>query len=653
MLPFFLEVGAEEIPDWMIPAALEQLGKDFQAVLDGHKLGGTVTRTDGTGRRLVLWADGLIVRQADSEEIVSGPPKGANPKAVEGFAKKNGVSVDDLQVETTAKGEYFTFRRQVAGRATGELLAELLPDLIQKLNFPKSMFWTGKGGPKFIRPIRWIVALLGDDVVGFELAGVTSGRETFGHRRLGSRAAIPVTIAGYESALEENFVIVSSAARRAKIEREIQALGAVQADAKLLETLTFITEYPAAILGGFDASYLTLPKEVLTMVMRFHQKYFAVSAADGSLAPNFIAVMNIPSDPEGHVVRGNERVLRARFNDARFFYDIDQKRTLTDRVADLANVTFQAKIGSYLEKTTRMVALAQELGGEDAAAAAYLAKADLTTEMVKEFTDLQGIIGGLYIAAQGGKAEVAKAVYEHYKPLSMEDSIPSTATGQALALADKIDTLRSCFAVDMIPTGSKDPFALRRAAQGVVKILMEGELTPSLRELCAGDAKLEEFFVERLKHYFREVKGAAYDEIAAVLAVGWADVKDALARLDAVTAVRPTPNFEPVAAAFKRIRNILTQAGTLPEGAPDASLFNEAESGVAAAAEQAAIKDGGYAAQLERIAGLRPAIDHFFDEVLVNDPDPVVRDNRLRLLNQLITEFSSIADFSEIVTKSL
>ena len=653
MLPFFLEVGAEEIPDWMIPAALEQLGKDFQAVLDGHKLGGTVTRTDGTGRRLVLWADGLIVRQADSEEIVSGPPKGANPKAVEGFAKKNGVSVDDLQVETTAKGEYFTFRRQVAGRATGELLAELLPDLIQKLNFPKSMFWTGKGGPKFIRPMRWIVALLGDDVVGFELAGVTSGRETFGHRRLGSRAAIPVTIAGYESALEENFVIVSSAARRAKIEREIQALGAVQADAKLLETLTFITEYPAAILGGFDASYLTLPKEVLTMVMRFHQKYFAVSAADGSLAPNFIAVMNIPSDPEGHVVRGNERVLRARFNDARFFYDIDQKRTLTDRVADLANVTFQAKIGSYLEKTTRMVALAQELGGEDAAAAAYLAKADLTTEMVKEFTDLQGIIGGLYIAAQGGKAEVAKAVYEHYKPLSMEDSIPSTATGQALALADKIDTLRSCFAVDMIPTGSKDPFALRRAAQGVVKILMEGELTPSLRELCAGDAKLEEFFVERLKHYFREVKGAAYDEIAAVLAVGWADVKDALARLDAVTAVRPTPNFEPVAAAFKRIKNILTQAGTLPEGAPDASLFNEAESGVAAAAEQAAIKDGGYAAQLERIAGLRPAIDHFFDEVLVNDPDPVVRDNRLRLLNQLITEFSSIADFSEIVTKSL
>ena len=653
MLPFLLEVGAEEIPDWMIPAALEQLGKDFQAALDGHKLGGKVTRTDGTGRRLVLWADGLIARQADSVEIVSGPPKAANPNAVAGFAKKNGVSVDDLKVETTAKGEYFTFRRQVAGRATSELLGELLPELIQKLNFPKSMFWTGKGGPKFIRPIRWIVALLGDEVVTFELAGVTSGRETFGHRRLGSRAAIPVRIAGYESALEENFVIVASNARRAKIEHEIHALGAVQADAKLLETLTFITEYPAAILGGFDASYLTLPKEVLTMVMRFHQKYFAVSAADGSLAPNFIAVMNIPSDPEGHVVRGNERVLRARFNDARFFYDVDQKRTLTDRVADLAHVTFQAKIGSYLEKTTRMVALAQELGGENAAAAAYLAKADLTTEMVKEFTDLQGIIGGLYIAAQGGKPEVAKAVYEHYKPLSMEDSIPSTATGQALALADKIDTLRSCFAVDMIPTGSKDPFALRRAAQGVVKILMEGELTPSLRELCAGDGKLEEFFVERLKHYFREVKGAAYDEIAAVLAVGWADVKDALARLEAVTAVRPTPNFEPVAAAFKRIKNILTQAGTLPVGAPDASLFNEAEAGVAAAAARAAIKDGGYVAQLERIAGLRPAIDHFFDEVLVNDPDPVVRDNRLRLLNQLITEFSSIADFSEIVTKSL
>ena len=651
MLPFLLEVGAEEIPDWMIPAALEQLGKDFQALLDTNKLGGRVTRTDGTGRRLVLWAEGLIGRQADSEEIVSGPPKTANPNAIAGFAKKNGVGVDDLKVETTAKGEYYTFRRQVAGRATVELLAELLPDLIQKLNFPKSMFWTGKGGPKFIRPIRWIVALLGETVVPFELAGVSSGSETYGHRRLGVRGPIPVTIANYEAELEKSFVIVSSAARRAKIEREVAALGNAQTDAKLLETLTFITEYPAAILGGFDASYLTLPKEVLTMVMRFHQKYFAVSAADGTLAPNFIAVMNIPDDPEGHVVRGNERVLRARFNDARFFYDVDQKRTLLDRVSDLANVTFHAKIGSYLEKTSRTVALAQELGGELAAEAAYLAKADLTTEMVKEFTDLQGMIGGLYIAAQGGKPEVAKAVYEHYKPLSMEDSIPSTATGQAVALADKIDTLRSCFAVDMIPTGSKDPFALRRAAQGVVKILVEGELTPSLKDLSAGDAKLEEFFIERVKHYFREVKGYAYDEVNAVLAVGWADLKDVALRLEAVKAVRPTPNFEPVAAAFKRIKNILTQAGTLPDGAPDASLFNEAEAGFAAAAQQAAIKDGGYPAQLERIAGLRPAIDHFFDQVLVNDPDPAVRDNRLRLLNQLIIEFSSIADFSEIVTK--
>ena len=651
MLPFLLEVGAEEIPDWMIPAALEQLGKDFQSLLEAHKLGGRVTRTDGTGRRLVLWAEGLVERQADSVEIVSGPPKGANPNAVAGFAKKSGVSVDDLQVETTARGEYYTFRRQVAGRATAELLAELLPELIQKLYFPKTMFWTGKGGPKFIRPIRWIVALLGDRVVPFTLAGVDSGNETYGHRQLGAGGPMAVTIASYEAELEKNFVIVSSAARRAKIEREVAALGNAQSDAKLLETLTFITEYPAAIRGGFDASYLTLPQEVLTMVMRFHQKYFAVNAADGSLAPHFIAVMNIPADPEGHVVRGNERVLRARFNDARFFYDVDQKRPLLDRVADLANVTFQAKIGSYLEKTSRMVALAQELGGEAAAEAAYLAKADLTTEMVKEFTDLQGIIGGLYIAAQGGKPDVAKAVYEHYKPLSMEDTIPSTVTGQAVALADKVDTLRSCFAVDMIPTGSKDPFALRRAAQGVVKILVEGELSPSLQQLAAGDSKLEEFFLERVKHYFREVKGYAYDEVNAVLAVGWADLKDVALRLEAVKAVRPTPNFEPVAAAFKRIKNILTQAGTLPAGAPEANLFNEAEAGVAAAAREAAIKDGGYPAQLERIAGLRPAIDHFFDQVLVNDPDPAVRDNRLRLLNQLISEFSSIADFSEIVTK--
>jgi glycyl-tRNA synthetase beta chain len=384
--------------------------------------------------------------------------------------------------------------------------------------------------------------------------------------------------------------------------------------------------------------------------MRHHQKYFSVETAEGELAPHFIAIMNIPADPEGHVVNGNERVLRARFNDARFFYDVDQKKPLAAREADLSHVTFQAKVGNYLEKTARVAALAGQLGGPDAEAAAHLCKADLTTEMVKEFTDLQGIVGGLYARAQGVSRPVAQAVYEHYKPLSMEDSIPSTSVGQALSVADKVDTLRSCFAVGMIPSGSKDPFALRRASQGVVKILADGVLTVTLDELCVGDEKLTAFFRERVDYYFREVRGFAYDEVNAVMAAGYGNLPDALARLDAVKAVRPTADFEPLAAAFKRIKNILKQAGDVAAGAPDAALYTEQEAALAAATEATDVATGTYSERLARVALLRPAVDAFFDKVLVNDPDPKVRENRLRLLTNLINKFSSIADFSEIVT---
>ncbi|MBM4225916.1 MAG: glycine--tRNA ligase subunit beta, partial [Gammaproteobacteria bacterium] len=366
------------------------------------------------------------------------------------------------------------------GRAMKEILAESLPALITSIPWPKTMYWPSMGGPRFIRPIRWIVALLGNDVVEFECANVKSSNVTYGHRRLGARGPLTVTVDSYEQVLADNFVIVSAAKRRAKIELEVAAVAAskglhAKGDAKLLEVLTYITEYPTAIIGSFDASYLSLPSEVLVTVMRHHQKYFSVEEPDGELAPHFIAIMNIPADPDGHVVYGNERVLRARFNDARFFYDVDQKRTLAEREQDLSHVTFQAKVGNYLEKTARVAALAGELGGDDAAAAAHLCKADLTTEMVKEFTDLQGIVGGLYAKAQGASEAVARAIYEHYKPLSMDGSIPGSdelwgryptaheaRAAQAVSVADKIDTLRSCFGVGMIPSGSKDPFALRR-----------------------------------------------------------------------------------------------------------------------------------------------------------------------------------------------
>lgn len=662
---FLLEIGAEEIPDWMIPPALDRLHDLFSALLADNKLGGEVASVDATPRRLVLRAERLSLKQADTEEVVTGPPVTAGERASAGFARKLGVAVEDLARVETPKGEYFSCRRLTPGRKTSELLAEFLGPLILKIHWPKTMYWTGKDGPRFIRPIRWLVALLGDEVIPFELAGVTAGNTSRGHRRLGA-AEVPVTVANYEAALENNFVIVSADRRRRKIEEGIAALLEdtglrLQRDEALLRTLTYLTEYPAPILGSFDESFLTLPGEVLTTVMRHHQRYFSVLKPDGTLAPRFIAVMNTGADARGLVRQGNERVLRARFNDARFFWDFDQQKQLTDRVKDLGAVTFQKDLGSYLEKANRMVALVRGLGGsETARRAALLAKCDLTTEMVGEFPELQGIIGGLYARAQGESEQVARAIYDHYKPVSMEDTIPSTTGGLLVALADKLDTLRECFRIGLAPTGSKDPFALRRAAQGVVKILVEGGLTHRLSALTAGDEKLTGFLIERARYYFREIRGFTYDEVNAVLAAGAEDLVDTRRRLEAVRAVRPTEDFEPIAASFKRIKNILRQAGFTGGGEFNSDLL-EAEEEVELYREfqrvrrevEAYRQARDYGPALEAIASLRPQVDRFFDNVLVNAPEARIRQNRLTLLARLLTEFSSIADFSEIVTARL
>jgi glycyl-tRNA synthetase beta chain len=636
---FLLEIGTEEIPHWMIPSALDQLAK-----LD---LFGAKAKLDATPRRLVIWASGLPDRTPDSEQVVKGPPLASGDKAAEGFAKKQGADISALR----KAGNYYELVKRIEGRPVQDILAQTLPAAILGLQWPKAMYWTGgKAGPRFIRPIRWMVALLGDQVIPFEIAGVKTGNVTRGHRILGS-SSIPVTTANYETELRKNRVILSSNERRKKIEAEAVALGA-KIDPELRETLTFITEYPSAIRGDFHPSYLELPAEVLTMVMRHHQKYFSVESAPGKLAPHFVAVLNTNEDPEGLVKHGNERVLKARFNDAKFFWDVDQQKKLADRVDDLAKVTFQAKLGSYKAKTDRVVALVKELGGDaDTERAALLAKCDLPTEMVKEFTDLQGIVGGLYARAQGEPEAVASAIYEHYKPLSMEDSIPSTRNGQLLALADKLDTLRGCFEVGLIPSGSKDPFALRRAAQGVVKILVEGKLDYPLDTLVQGELKT--FMLERVQHYFREVRGFKYDEVNAVLASGCGTLMDVEARLTALAAVRPTDNFEPLAASFKRTSNILKQAGFKPIAPLSTALFEggpEADLHAAFLLVRAATKGAGYQQALETVATLRPKLDLFFDKVMVNAPDERVRANRLTLLHELLTEFSTIADFSEIVT---
>jgi glycyl-tRNA synthetase beta chain len=659
-LPFLLEIGAEEIPDWMIEPALENMRELFAGVLEQHRLSGQVSRLEATPRRLVLFAEGLPQGQEDREERVTGPAKSAPEKALEGFAKKAGISVHKLELTSTERGEYWTFVKKVEGRKTRDLLAEALPGLIGKIYFPKTMYWTGKGGPRFIRPIRWLVALLGSEVVPFSFAGVASSNSTSGHRLLG-KDRIQVSIENYEEQLRSNGVLLSAAERRERIESGLASN--VQRDADLLNTLVYLTEFPTVIRGEFDRSYLELPQEILTTVMRHHQRYFSVGNDSGQLEPAFFAVMNTNADPEGLVRHGNERVLRARFNDARFFWDVDLRRKLEERLGDLANVTFQAKLGNYLQKTERNVALVSELARplsiavEPAEKAARLAKCDLTTEMVKEFTELQGVVGGLYAKEQGESEDVWRAIYEHYKPVSMEDSIPSTSTGRVVALADKLDTLRGCFAVGLVPTGSKDPFALRRAAQGVIKILVEGRLRLPFDKLDAGDAQLREFLLDRVRYYFRDVRGFAYDEVNSVISAGLTDLVDAEQRLLAIKAVRPTENFEPLAASFKRIQNILRQAGeeraaslndSLLEPGPETELYTDFLRVRKIVNDHRARQE--YRVALEVIASLRPRVDLFFDKVLVNAPDAGVRANRLSLLSQLLTEFSSIANFSEIVT---
>lgn len=664
-LPFLLELGVEEIPHWMIVPALGDIERLFRGFLEENRLDSGALKLDGTPRRLVLRAEALPERQEDREELVMGPPKSAGEGAAMGFARKNGVTPGELLTEVTPKGEYFALRRKVEGRETRDLLAAALPALIAKIPWPKAMYWTGKGGETFIRPVRWIAALLGDRVVEFEFAGVKSGANSRGHRRLGADEIV-FDHATYEERLEKNGVILSAEKRRKRIldgiKKVLKGTGyTLVTDDALLADLVYLTEYPTPILGSFDEKFLDLPSEVLTTVMRHHQRYFTLQRADGSMAPAFIAVMNMKADRLGYVKKGNERVLEARFNDARFFWEFDQQKKLADRVPDLANVTFQAKLGSYLAKTERVMegakSIAAQLGGDLQATvrAAELAKTDLTTEMVKELTELQGVVGGLYAKAQGEPEAVWKAVYGHYLPQSMEDPIPSTLEGKVLSLADKLDTLRSCFSIGMAPSGSRDPFALRRAAQGVVKILVEGRLPLPVKSLPPETA---EFFNDRIRYYFRDVRKFAYDEVNAVMAAEPPDLVDMEDRLFAVRMVRETENFEPLAASFKRIRNILRQAewqggevnASLLEAGAEKDLHGELEQLKPEVERCLGSRD--YIRALQLMATLRTAVDRFFDDVLVNAPDAQVRANRLALLGRLLNGFSSIADFSEIVTSS-
>ena len=451
-------------------------------------------------------------------------------------------------------------------------------------------------------------------------------------------------------------------------------------DHALVDKMTHMTEWPSVLAGSFDPEFLALPEEVLVTVMRDHQNYFAVEDTHGKLAPHFLAVLNTVATEAGQAVirHGNARVLRARFNDARFFWQFDQRISLEQRVPLLEHVTFQKDLGSYALKSTRVVELSARLAAllqttgigldvEALAIAARLAKTDLTTDLVKEFTELQGKVGGLYARAQGLPEKAADAIYDHYRPASMDDRIPRTLEAQVLALADKADTIAGMFSLGMEPTGSKDPFALRRAANGIVRILAEGQLPLSLGQLVTATAappqvagKVASFLVERLDFYLREARSHAYDVVKAVLAAGSDDVRDAVARAEAVSAIRGSEDFAAVSSAFKRMKNILAQASEkhiAPAPSVDASFFTDpsepelwSRTTTLASEVHRLRSNRDYLAALEQTATLRPPVDAFFEAVMVLDPDPIVRANRLALLSAVLTAFGGIADYSEIVT---
>jgi len=690
---FLLEIGLEEIPARMILAAEAELGQRVKELLTRERLlspGATVT-TYSTPRRLAVLAGGVLAKQADIEEQLTGPSwqiafkDGAPTPAAEAFAKKAGVAVAELTRVETPKGEYVGATMSRVGRPAGEILAAELPKEALAIYWAKNMYWRAGKPERFVRPVRWVVALLDSDVVPLEIAGIAASDTSRGHRVLWGEAPVGIGSATeYREALRSAKVMVDVGERRQAIRKALDAAARTAAgvrwreDEALVETVVQLSEWPTAILGDFESDYLELPEEVLVTVMRDHQKYFAVEEADGKLAPHFLAVLNTQVDEEGAATirHGNARVLKARFKDALFFWDMDQKTPLAYRVESLKQVTFQKELGSYGWKTEQNLAVATALAAVLRKAeyafsetallkAVELAKTDLTTELVKEFTELQGVIGGLYARAQGLGETVAKAIYEQYLPASIEDAIPSTVEGKVLGIADRIQTIVAMFGIGNAPTGSKDPFALRRAANAIVKILAEsnlpltfGDVLAASRAEEANKAQVAAFLRERLQFYLKDVRGFAYDVVNAVLAAGADDVHDAMARAEALAAVRGSEDFTAVSAACKRIKNILRQAQEKGYKPAPPNFHHVALEAIdlwhrskELAPEIAKLRGRhAYREALALIATLRPNVDKFFDKVMVLDPDEKIRSSNLGLIEDVLRNFSTIADFSEMVT---
>ncbi len=683
-----LEIGTEEIPSNYLEQASNELKVITERYLKDNRIRfSEKLSTYYTPRRLVVVGEGIDERQEDLFQEITGPPKRAaydeegNPtRAATGFAKKYGMTVDDLRCMETPKGEYLFFRREIPGRPSMGVLAEVLPQLIAEIPWPKSMRWSNIGF-SFVRPIHWILALLGGQVIQFELAGVRSGRETRGHRFMAPETIEIQDFRNYMQEMKRCYVMIDQVERRKEIEREVtnkarEVNGIPVHDPELVHTVANLVEFPSVLWGSFDEAFLNLPAPVLITAMREHQKYFAVKDKKGRLINHFIAVNNTMGRDESVVQKGHERVLRARLSDAVFFYNEDRKRPLEDRLNDLKGVIYQAELGTSFDKVERFTRLALYLAErvvpekkEDIKLAAKLSKCDLVTELVTEFPILQGIMGMEYARLDGHPEEVCLAIKEHYLPVRAGDSLPSSIAGTIVGLADRMDTITGCFAIGLEPTGAADPFALRRHALAVIRILEDKKWELSLKEFIRESLKITgekidfdaDPVFDRVRSFFREryknrVLTAGYDSdlVEAILSANFDKIDELPMRIEQLRRFMTEFNeFEAIALTFKRVSNILKNQPVVYT--VDQDMFEDHCETALWEAYQG-LKDeiniltgnGKYFEAMGRIAELRKPVDAFFDGVeILTKESTMLRNNRLAILHNLGRLFLSLADFSK------
>lgn len=692
-----VEIVSEEIPAGYITLAL-----DAMATLMGQKMSqariehGTM-HTFATPRRLALTVENVTERQASITEEVLGPPtavafdaQGRPTKAAQGFATGQGVPLNRLTIRTTAKGDYVCVRKTERGQASLRLLQTIVPEVVMAIPFPKSMRWADLS-LTFARPIHSVLALLGDKTISFRLENIRSGRRTLGHRFMHPRSIAIGNASEYVPALRSAFVLVDVAERKKMIEEKISQAaadlgGKILSDPDLLDTVTHLVEYVAVSAGTFDKDFLRVPREVLITAMREHQKYFAVVNSDHQLLPCFVAVNNTPVEDMALVSSGHERVLRARLEDARFFFETDARTPPHEMVDRLKGVLFQAKLGSMFEKVLRVRELAEDLAGlttpelkPTVSRAAWLSKSDLTSQMVNEFPKLQGVMGRIYAARSEEPEAVAKAVEEHYLPTYAGGPLPETVAGALVSVADKLDTICGCFGIGLIPTGTTDPYALRRQAVGIIQIMLARALSVSLEGLIHKSLELlydkisEDpgqtaqkvilFFQHRIEHLLAE-QGLTKDVVAAVINTSIDNVPAVFKRTKALESLKAKPDFKPLAIAFKRVVNIIRKARQTGDIAPDGQrtkidpdLFQEACEQVLydsfKEVRQEILEDierGLFDRALLTVSTLKRPVDDFFDGVMVLTDDLPLKQNRLSLLGEIADLFARLADFSRIST---